>query len=86
MVTEERNKQLSAAIQKDESKIAIAAAFKQFRAEFTNAETAVHMRLAKTLHQVAKSQQALNPFVSWQLPQSAQDRGIDGEDFIQASL
>lgn len=71
MITEEQNKQLNAAIQKDQSKIAIAAAFEQFRAELTNAETAAHMRLAKTLHEVAKSQQALNPFVSWQLRQSA---------------
>jgi len=71
MIPQEGNKQLSAAIQKDESKIAIAAAFKQFRAELTNAETAVRMRLAKTLHEFAESQQALNPFVSWQLPQSA---------------
>lgn len=71
MITEERNKELGAAIQKDESKIAIAAAFKQFRAELTNTETAVHMRLAKIIHEVAKSQQALNPFASWQFPQSA---------------
>lgn len=71
MIPQEGNKQLSAAIEEDESKIAIAAALEQFRAELTNAETAVHMRLAKTLHEFAKSQQALNPFVSWQLPQSA---------------
>ncbi len=71
MIAKKRNKQLGTAIQKNESKTAIAATFKQFRAELTNAEAAVRMRLPKTFHEVAKSQQALNPFVSWQPPQSA---------------
>jgi hypothetical protein len=47
---------------KDESKIAIAAAFEEFVSQFADAETTVHVRLAVAFNEIAKRQKAFYPF------------------------
>jgi hypothetical protein len=43
------------------------------------------MGLAKTIHQIAKSEETFYPFVLWQFTQAADDRWVDGEKLTQAS-
>ena len=45
----------------------------------------MHVGLTKTINQIAKSKKTLYPFVLWQLTQAADDRGVDGKKFTQAS-
>ena len=85
MVAEKGNKKLRASVLKDTSQIAVAAAFEELAPKFANPQPAVHMRLAKTVHQIAKSKQALNSFVLWRFAQAADDRGIYGKKLTQTS-
>ncbi len=47
MVAEEGNKKLAAAVLKNEPQSAVAAAFEKLAAQLADAETGVHVRLAK---------------------------------------
>jgi hypothetical protein len=62
MVAEERDKKLTTSVLKDESKIAIAAAFEQFVPQFADAETAVQVGLAVAFGEIAKRQKAFDSF------------------------
>ena len=62
---------------KDESEIAVAAAFE--------AKAAVYLGPAKTVNQIADSKETFYPFVLWQFTQAADDGGVDGKKFTQAS-
>ena len=80
------NEQLGAAVLKNKAQTAIAAALKQFVPQFAYAETAVHVRLAVAVGEVAESQQTFHPFALRKLPQASEDRRVDGEKLTQASL
>ena len=56
MVTEERDEKLAPSVLKDESQIAIAPALEKLVPQFTDAETAVRVRLAIAFDEIAKSQ------------------------------
>ena len=86
MIAEERNEQLGATVLKNKAQTAITAALKQFVPQFAYAETAVHVRLAVALGEVAESQETFHPFALRKLPQASEDRRVDGEKLIQASL
>jgi hypothetical protein len=53
VIAEKRNEQFSSPVLKNKSKIAIAEALEELVSQSSDAETAVHMRLAKTIDQVA---------------------------------
>lgn len=85
MVTEERNEKLGASVLKDESKIAVTAAFEELASQLANTKAAVHVGLTKNIDQIAKSKETFYPFVLWQFAQAADNRGINGKKFTQAS-
>ncbi|HYT55218.1 MAG TPA: hypothetical protein VEQ38_10940 [Verrucomicrobiae bacterium] len=41
--------------------------------------------LAKVVNQIAKSEEALYPFVLWELAETTDDRWVDGKKLTQAS-
>jgi hypothetical protein len=53
VAAEKRDEKLAASVLKNESEIPIASAFEQFASQLSNTEAAVHMRLTKTIGQVA---------------------------------
>lgn len=85
MVTEKRYVKLGASVLKDKSQVAVAAALEELASQLADSKTAVDMRLAETVDQIAKRKQALDPFGFWQVTQAADDRGVDGEKPIQAA-
>src|SRR5262249_6910382 len=62
VITEERNKQVSWPVLKNEPQRGISAALEQLVAEFANSQAAVHVRSTKRLRQLAQRQQALDSF------------------------
>lgn len=56
MVAQKRNEQLFPAVLKNEPEIAVAAALEKLGRQFTNTETAMYMRLAKTIDEIAQRQ------------------------------
>lgn len=86
MVAEEGNKKFRAAVLKDKPQITVAAAFEELAAQFADTETAMDMRLTKTIDQVAKRKQALYLFVLWQPLQPADHRRVDGKQLTQAAF
>lgn len=85
VVAEERDEKVGASVLKDESQIAVAAAFEQFVSKLADTKAAVHMGLTKTINQIAESKETFYPFVLWQVAQAADDRWIDGKKLTQAS-
>jgi hypothetical protein len=45
----------------------------------------VHVGLTKAVNQIAKSKEALYPFVLWELAEATDDRWVDGKELTQAS-
>ena len=86
MVADERNEKFVATVLKDESKIAIAAAFKKLVPQFADAETAVGMRLTIAFDEIAEGQKTFYPFALGKLAESAENRRIDRKKLTQASL
>jgi hypothetical protein len=86
MIAEERNEELGATILKNKAETAIATALKQLVGQLTYAETAMHVRLAVALGEVAESQETFHPFALGKLPEASEDRRVDGEKLTQASL
>ena len=85
MVAEKGNKKLRASVLKDKSQIAVAAAVEELAAQFADPQAAVHVGMAKAVHQITKSKQTLYSSVLWQFAQAAENRGVDGKKLIQAS-
>ena len=86
MVAEERNVKLGASLLEDKSQVAVAAAFEKLAPQLADAKTAMNMRLAETVDQITKREQALDPFGLWQVTEAADNCGIDGEKLIQAAF
>ena len=85
VVTEERHEKLCTSVLKDESEIAVAAAFEKPVSYFADTETAMHMRLAKVIDQIAEGQKTFHPFVLRQFLQATDDFGVDGKKLTQAA-
>jgi hypothetical protein len=85
VVTEERNEKLGAAALKDESEVAVAAAFEELVSKLADTNTAVRMGLTENINQIAKSKETFYPFVFWQFTKALDDGGIYGKEFTQAS-
>ena len=84
VIAEERNEPLGATVLKDKAKIAVAPAFEKLVPQLADAETAMHVRSAKSFDQVAEGQQALHLFVLREFSQAPDDGRIDGKEPIQA--
>ena len=85
MVAEKGNKKLSPSILEDKSEITVTAVFERFGSQLADREAAVHVGLTKAVNQIAKSKEALYPFVLWELAEATDDRWIDGKKLTQAS-
>ena len=84
MIAQKRNEELFTPVLKDEAEITVAAALEKLAPQFTDTEAAVHMRLAKTINEIARGQEAFYFFRLRKMPQPTNDRRIDGKDLIQA--
>ena len=85
VVTEERHEKLCTSVLKDESEIAVAAAFEKPVSYFADTETAMHMRLTKVIDQIAEGQKTFHPLVLRQFLQATDDFGVDGKKLTQAA-
>jgi hypothetical protein len=85
VVADERYIKLGPSVLKNKSQSAVPTALEKLASELTDTQTAVDMRLAETVEQIAKRKQALDPFGLWQVAQAADDRGVDGEKPIQSA-
>ncbi len=56
MVAQKRNEQLIVSVLKNESEIAVAAAFEKLVAQFTDTEAAIDVRLAKAINKITERQ------------------------------
>jgi ABC-type hemin transport system substrate-binding protein len=85
VVAQEGDKKLSAAVLKNEPEISVAAKFEKLVAQLANSKTAVHVRPAESIRQIAKSQKAFHPFALRQFAQPGDDCGVDRKKLTQAS-
>jgi hypothetical protein len=63
VAAEERDEELVTPVLKDESEIAVAAAFEQLASQLANTKAAVNVGLAKNINQIAQSKETFHPFV-----------------------
>jgi hypothetical protein len=56
MVAQKRNEQFPAPVLKDEPEIAVAATLEKLIRQLADTKATVHMRLAKTINEIAQSQ------------------------------
>ncbi len=84
MVSQKKNEQITRPVLKEEPLRNVASTLKQAASHLANPESAVNVRPAKCLRQLAQRQQAFNPFVLRKAFQSSDDSGVDEEGLTQA--
>jgi hypothetical protein len=68
----------------NEPEVSVAAKFEKLVAQFPNSKAGVHVRLAETIREIAKRQDAFHPFVLRQFPQPGDNNRVDGKKLTQA--